>query len=59
MSTEPANCHPNQTYKLRKIRHVRVETELWVTACVKAETEGVTISELVRRLLAEYVGEGN
>lgn len=39
----------------RKLRHVRVDTELWVLACKKAEAEGVKISEVVRRLLESYV----
>ena len=43
----------------KKIRHVRIETELWVQACRKAASEGLTISSVVRRLLTAYVSEGD
>lgn len=39
----------------KKLRHVRVEQQLWALACEKAEAEGLGISEAVRRLLEGYV----
>lgn len=37
-----------------KIRHVRVPDVIWVDAARQAQTEGMTISELVRDLLRDY-----
>lgn len=40
-----------------KNRVVRVSDDLWSRAQRKAEGEGLKLSEVIRRLLAEYVGE--
>lgn len=42
----------------KKLRHVRVSDEVWVAASIKANAEGLLISDVVRRLLAEYVAQG-
>lgn len=42
--------------RAKKIRHIRMSDDLWVAAATKADAEGLTISELVRDLLREYVG---
>lgn len=38
-----------------KKRPIRMTDELWEAAQTKAETEGTNASEVVRRLLAEWI----
>lgn len=40
-----------------KNRVVRVSEDLWARAQEKAEGEGLKLSEVIRRLLADYVGD--
>lgn len=35
-------------------RHIRIGDEVWLSAVRKAESEGMSISELVRALLRAY-----
>jgi antitoxin component of RelBE/YafQ-DinJ toxin-antitoxin module len=44
---------------LKRIRHIRVADDMWVNASKKANEEGITISELVRVLLRDYLREGS
>ena len=37
------------------LRAIRVGDELWAKVRAKAKTEGVTASEVIRRLLAEWI----
>lgn len=46
-----SNRAPNT---IKKIRHVRVQDDVWIEAAQNAEKEGLTISELVRDLLKDY-----
>jgi hypothetical protein len=55
MNTETAQHRTSSRPEPRRIRHVRVQDELWHQAAEKATLEGVTISEKVRELLAEYL----
>lgn len=42
---------------VKKIRHIRMPDPLWHAAAAKAEENGETISEVIRRLLHEYVDQ--
>jgi hypothetical protein len=39
------------------LRNVRVPDDLWAAALARASSEGRTLSDVVRRLLEQYVGE--
>lgn len=41
-----------------RTRHLRVSDQLWDDACARAESEGATISEILRELLRGYVRDG-
>lgn len=38
-------------------RAIRASDDLWAAVKAKAEVEGVTLQDLVKRVLAEYVGD--
>ncbi|MBB3088545.1 hypothetical protein [Nocardioides albus] len=40
-----------------KVRQFRCSDELWEAAQAKAETKGETLSDVLRALLADYVGD--
>lgn len=40
-----------------KLRNVRVEDELWLPAKTKAESEGRTLSDVIREALRRYIGQ--
>jgi antitoxin component of RelBE/YafQ-DinJ toxin-antitoxin module len=41
----------------KKVRFIRVDDQLWAAAMCKAHSEGVTLSEVMRGLLADYADE--
>lgn len=41
-----------------KKRPIRMPDELWDAVLVKAEAEGTNASEVIRRLLSEWLNEG-
>lgn len=45
----------NQPRPGNPARAVRVEDELWEAALAKAEREGTTVSEVIRKALRRYV----
>jgi predicted HicB family RNase H-like nuclease len=49
--------HPVPRRPIGKSRTVRVGDRLWDAAVRKAEREGRSVSEVIRALLAGYVGE--
>jgi hypothetical protein len=42
-----------------KKRPIRMPDELWEAAQAKAEAEGTNASEVIRRLLTEWVGDSS
>lgn len=40
-----------------KVRHVRIDDELWNAALAKAERKRETVSDVMRRALVAYVDE--
>lgn len=43
------------TQQKRKIRTVRIEDQLWEAAQAKAEENGETVTDVIRRALKRYV----
>jgi antitoxin component of RelBE/YafQ-DinJ toxin-antitoxin module len=39
-------------------RNVRIDDELWAAVQQKAVSEGTTVSEVMRKLLTKWIGEG-
>lgn len=40
-------------------RPIRIPNELWEAALTKAREEGTNASEVIRRLLTEWLGDGS
>ncbi len=47
----------NQDVTETKVRHVRIDEELWQAALAKAERKRETVSDVMRRALVAYVDE--
>lgn len=48
---------PGQRAEDVKLRNIGVEQELWDAAKDKAATEGISLAEVIRRFLREYVAK--